>query len=640
MAATKRTMRNKAITNLSTKELLDSEYDLLERGLKFITTPQKPQYELYNVQVAKFKRRIYCKMFFDQKRTNNEKNTKKKNPFSRPNPDWQPPTDKNVKLKRFFTIIENEMKRILSHTTNDKKENLRTEEFRALNNLKDNHNIIFKKCDKGGGLCLMDTLEYEQKVLGMLNDKTTYDELKTDPTTEVTKNITEEVTYMLKSLIISEKMAEFILPSENVRTPMFYGLPKVHKENVPLRPIVSGCEGPTDNISEYIVKYLQPMVETLPAYFKDTTHLLQILSRTPKPTQNFTLLTADVVSLYTNIPHDDGITAVENFIKNKMHAVKFPKNLPPIIPTVFLSKLLRIVLNSSSFVFGERVFHQKFGTAMGVRCAPVYANLFMGAIDENICNEFSQNIVIYKRFIDDILIIFTGSQSELDNLKKYMNTLNNNIKFTFNTSSTSIDFMDITLIRNPENNTISSTLYKKPTDTLALLNFHSNHPRHQKTGIIYSQALRYNRLISGNKNLIIELQNLAKNLILKGYPINTINTQFNRAMRISQKSLVLEERKNSKTTNKSSSTNKIPIVLPHDKIGREITNKILKHWHLIKNDPVLNNILGEKPQRVNTNLKSIGDVLIKTNYKSPTSTKQLTAKKKTNFIKTKNTKVL
>jgi hypothetical protein len=147
-------------------------------------------------------------------------------------------------------------------------------------------------------------------------------------------------------------------------------------------------------------------------------------------------------------------------------------------------------------MFGDRAFRQKFGTSMGTRMAPPYANLFMSTFDETIHTNFKDHIVLYKRFIDDILIIFTGTTQQMEELMTYANNMHKDIKFTFNTSNDKIDFMDITLQVNNYNNTLTSKLYRKPTDTLSLLNFRSNHPRHQKIGIIYSQALRLNKLIS------------------------------------------------------------------------------------------------------------------------------------------------
>ena len=56
---------------------------------------------------------------------------------------------------------------------------------------------------------------------------------------------------------------EFLLPPKNTRTPLFYGLPKIHKPDCPLRPIASGCSGPTDHISAYITHFIQSLTSNL-----------------------------------------------------------------------------------------------------------------------------------------------------------------------------------------------------------------------------------------------------------------------------------------------------------------------------------------------------------------------------------------
>ncbi|XP_047141171.1 uncharacterized protein LOC124816160 [Hydra vulgaris] len=420
---------------------------------------------------------------------------------------------------------------------------------------------------------------------------------------------------MKNCLIIPEKIAEFMLPTTiEARTPLFYSLPKIHKENTPLRPIVSGCGSPTDNLSEYVVKYLLPIAESLPSYFKDSTELLKTLCETPLPRREYILVTADVVSLYTNIPHDDGIRAVSNFLNNNWKLLKLPNNLPPIIPTNHFCDLLKLILENSSFMFGSRSFHQKFGTSMGTRMAPPYANIFMGELDQKIIEKYKNHISLYKRFIDNVLLIFEGTLSELDELKTYMNSLHKNIKFTFDTSTKSVSFMDLTLTKN-ENNTISSTIYKKPTDTLSLLNFHSNHPRHQKIGIVYSQARRLNRLVSKEVDLRTELEKLAKTLVIKNYPIEVINQEINKALSSTQKNLIFKPITTEPISDKKKSFNNgIPIVLPYDATGKEIMKMTTKHWRIIQNDPVLSKILGEKPLKIYSNQKNLHDQLIRTKF--------------------------
>ena len=60
-------------------------------------------------------------------------------------------------------------------------------------------------------------------------------------------------------------------------TPVFYMLPMIHKENVPGRPILSGCNSPTANLSIYLDHYLLPILQQIPSYIKNTTHFLRIL---------------------------------------------------------------------------------------------------------------------------------------------------------------------------------------------------------------------------------------------------------------------------------------------------------------------------------------------------------------------------
>ena len=77
---------------------------------------------------------------------------------------------------------------------------------------------------------------------------------------------------------------------------------------------------PTERISEYLDYILQPLVQNLSSYVKDSTHALNILSDlNSKPSFNPHLLfTLDVVSLYTSIPHSDGLKALNFFLDSRL----------------------------------------------------------------------------------------------------------------------------------------------------------------------------------------------------------------------------------------------------------------------------------------------------------------------------------
>ena len=105
------------------------------------------------------------------------------------------------------------------------------------------------------------------------------------------------------------------------------------------------------------------------------------------------------------------------------------------------------------------------GTAMGTKSAPSFANLFMGHFEDKYVYTYKLQPLIWKRFIDDIFFIWTYGPDELDKFVKYMylNKCHKTIKFTIETLSKSINFLDITVTRE-DNGLLSTTLYCKPTD--------------------------------------------------------------------------------------------------------------------------------------------------------------------------------
>ena len=128
----------------------------------------------------------------------------------------------------------------------------------------------------------------------------------------------------------------------------------------PGRRIVSACSCPTEHISEYLDAVLQPLVQLLPTYVKDSTNVLNLIEDINQ-NQNFEpkyLFTMDVTSLYTCIPHSDGLKALKHFLS---------KRTTPDPPTDTLIRLAELVLNKSNFSFRDEVFSQISGVAMGTK---------------------------------------------------------------------------------------------------------------------------------------------------------------------------------------------------------------------------------------------------------------------------------
>ena len=134
---------------------------------------------------------------------------------------------------------------------------------------------------------------------------------------------------------------------------------------------------------------------------------------------------------------------------------------------------------------------------MGNRMAPCYANIFMVELEENCLSGYPYKPLAYYRYIDDIFIIWSHGLDFLHNFINSINNLHSNIIFTSNISTTSFNFLDVTIDLHGGN--ISTKTYTKSTDTHAFVSYNSFHPRNIKQSIIYSQFLRYKRICSNAK---------------------------------------------------------------------------------------------------------------------------------------------
>ena len=96
----------------------------------------------------------------------------------------------------------------------------------------------------------------------------------------------------------------------------FYLLPKIRKRlHLPGRPVISNCGYYAENISSFLDYHLQPLAQKVKSYIKDTNHFLNRLRSLGKLPQGAILCTADVVGLYPNIPHSEGLTSLRRVLE-------------------------------------------------------------------------------------------------------------------------------------------------------------------------------------------------------------------------------------------------------------------------------------------------------------------------------------
>ncbi len=269
-----------------------------------------------------------------------------------------------------------------------------------------------------------------------------------------------------------------------------------------------------------------------------------------------------------------------------------------------LSLILNL-LNKNSFAFNNEHFLQIHGTAMGSPMAPTDANIFMAMLERKLLQKAPNNLIPIEwiRFIDDIFAIRIHGIETLQQFLTYMNEFHPTIKFDYTYSHESVNFFETTIYINP-NGKLESDLYIKPTNRTLMLHHNSFHPQSCKNAIIYSQALRYRRIITDNDKLHNRLNHLLVALIHRGYT-HDIMTAFNKALKYTIHKM------NYSIMKKTPKTNNSPIFsIQYNNNTKYIAHILRKHWSVIENDPTMRILWPEPPMVAYQKNKNLKDTLV------------------------------
>ena len=130
---------------------------------------------------------------------------------------------------------------------------------------------------------------------------------------------------------------------------------------------------------------------------------------------------------------------------------------------------------------------------MGTKMAPAYANLFMGKLETWLINQkASKHIHAWKRFIDNIFIIWTGTTDEFKQCMKTINQIHPTIKFTHEVNDGELTFLDVTIYKEDRFRT-SNILDLKTHKRHKQLYIHSTsyHPPSTLKAISKGETKRY-----------------------------------------------------------------------------------------------------------------------------------------------------
>jgi len=291
------------------------------------------------------------------------------------NSTWNPPPAPisiENKITEFEKYLKSYHQQLIQKFKHKKLTNLSPLQSNALITLKNNKNITIKPTDKNLGPAVLDTKQYVGQILQEHLLTPSYRQLSHQEAInimETTKTTLKNLIQATSQLLSKPELTFFERSLRSFhRLPIFYGLPKVHKEPLSFRPVVSTSGSLLAIFSTWLDYKMKDLIPLVKSYIKNSFEIIKELQNLTIP-NNALFFSADAMSMYTNIDTPTGVNAVKSFIQTNRD--KIPDNFPS---NLFI-QILDLVMRNNIFSFADTFWLQLAGTAMGTPVACAYATV-------------------------------------------------------------------------------------------------------------------------------------------------------------------------------------------------------------------------------------------------------------------------
>jgi hypothetical protein len=327
--------------------------------------------------------------------------------------------------------------------------NISKQQSHALRNLKKDKDITIVPADKGRAIVVMNTNDYDRKISDLLLDKKTCLRI-TDRRRNPTSKVEQDLNKLLRDIKsersdndnnlpqINEKLYDH-LHSSSASPATFYGLPKIHKPDIPLRPITSSISFPTYNLSKHLVIVLSPLIKGRYTVRNSTDFSKRIKDMSISTDE--VMVSFDVVSLFTSIP----VNLALKITRDKLESDRELSTRTEMSVSNIL-KLLEFVLTNSYFTYKNEYYQQTSGCAMGSPISATIANLVMEYIEEIALTTALNPPRWWFRFVDDSHACL--KRKYVEEFHQHLNSIDKQIQFTIEAEENNrLPFLDTVTIR-------------------------------------------------------------------------------------------------------------------------------------------------------------------------------------------------
>ncbi|CAG8791433.1 8507_t:CDS:2, partial [Dentiscutata erythropus] len=397
------------------------------------------------------------------------------------------------------------------------------------------NNLVVTCADKNMGLTIMDYNWYNYQVNKHLGNLSVYTQMQADwslNTIEVYATLFDIIMSISNEYIekycVENFLENMLDPEQEFPPPLFYIIPKLHKNPISSRPITPSYAWVTSDVSKYLAQKWSTLLTKCDYILPNSLKLvkeLEAINKSKKLPVTANLYTWDIKDMYTNIDLDDLCVRIKEMLI-------YLRVRPEVAE--FQVKLLKWVNDNAYVKYQNNWYKQIKGLAMGSAVAPVAANLYMAKVlidsfgEPN--NMFWDSIIIIRSYIDDIFAVLAEGFS--------LDLIGNRISATAipsyfeldGTTANKVSFLDLNLemclcLTSVYNayGVISISPYDKPTNIHAYTDTESYYPYNYRYSWIQGENIRLIRN-SDNSNFydkaLYEFKHFLQN---RRYPIVEIN---------------------------------------------------------------------------------------------------------------------
>nr|VZI28483.1 unnamed protein product [Spirometra erinaceieuropaei] len=333
----------------------------------------------------------------------------------------------------------------------------------------------------------------------------------------------------------------------------FYGLPKVHKPGVPLRPIVSLRGTPTFGLTKWLYQRLCSLFKDSEWTVKSAEKFLARIRHRRVETEEV-IVSLDVVSLFTSIPPDLTIDTLDGLLRKKYDETDQR------LKRVHIIELLEMCLKTF-FTFNGQVYEPKKGTLMSSPLSGLISEAVLQRLERLVFSSYPPKF--WARYVDDTFVII--KRNDVQNFMALLNSIFPGIQFTMEEDADNrLPFLDVKVTKLADGN-IKTTVYRKAANTRRILHFRSNHPVGHKRSCVRTLFQRAQTHCSDEDDRKKEVKYLRALFEANGYP----------------KSFICKCLRKSHSGRSNEEKPKLWLSIPYVKNVSEATSRILKPFGII-----------------------------------------------------------